>query len=403
MKSPYFIGVFFLFLAFGPLKGQEEEVQGLADPKYSIGGYVKNLQTLLFFNDAFLDLKKFQLIDTFLQDNLIHNRLNFKWNLNDNLIFKAEVRNRIFYGDLVRASPDYGSQIDNVNNDFFDLSLVITNSRSLVIHTMLDRLYLEYFKDNWEIRLGRQRINWGINNVWNPADWFNAFSFTDFDYEERPGADALSVKYYTGVASSVEVAIRAFDQLDEAIFAGIWKFNKWNYDFQALSGVVKGDLAFGVGWAGNIGNWGFKGEASQFTPIMEEKRAMGGAFSATLGLDYVFSNGIYCNFGYLFNSEGTTTGSITELFNFRLSARNLYPYKHAIFIQGTYPLSPLSNLGLAIIYSPVKVHPVFINPTFSYSLAENWDLDVVGQLVFNKSEHFNSPIQAAFLRMKYSF
>ena len=34
---------------------------------------------------------------------------------------------------------------------------------------------------------GRQRINWGQTFVWNVNDVFNAYSYFDFDYKERPG------------------------------------------------------------------------------------------------------------------------------------------------------------------------------------------------------------------------
>ncbi|MDP4221921.1 MAG: hypothetical protein Q8868_01300, partial [Bacteroidota bacterium] len=43
----------------------------------------------------------------FLNENLIHNRLNFKAYLNDNITFAAEFRNRLFTGDLVRLGTAY--------------------------------------------------------------------------------------------------------------------------------------------------------------------------------------------------------------------------------------------------------------------------------------------------------
>jgi hypothetical protein len=131
------------------------------------------------------------------------------------------------------------------NNDYLDLSLVLIDGSSLVLHTMLDRLYMEYVSGSWEIRLGRQRINWGINTVWNPNDVFNAFAFTDFDYEERPGSDALRIRRYLGFASSVEVAINAFDKLEDAVIAGMFKFNTGQYDYQILAGYVRGRFCAG--------------------------------------------------------------------------------------------------------------------------------------------------------------
>ncbi len=368
--------------------------------QWFIDGYIKNLQTLLFFNDAYFDTQSFQLVDTFLQDNLIHNRLNFKWYINSNWSLKADLRSRIFFGDLVKSDPKYAALIDNINNDHFDLSLVLLDQDSWVIHSMLDRFYLEYIKNDWEIRVGRQRINWGISTVWNPNDLFNAFNFTDFDYEERPGADGVRIKYYTGFASSIELAFNTADAFNQMTIAGLWKFNQWNYDFQVLTAYFDKGAALGGGWAGNLKNAGFKGE---FTYFIADEENSKNAFSGTVGIDYSFSNSLYVNAGYLYGSLGGTRQNVLNLFDFELSARNLYPYRHAIFLQGTYPITPLLNSGLAIIYSPVKVHPVFINPTITYSVKENWDLDLIGQIVLNNQENYTSPIQAIFLRTKFSY
>lgn len=372
-----------------------------APRNWSLNGYLKNMQTLLFFNDAYPDLQRGQLVDTFIQDNLIHNRLNFRWYPDDNWLLRADVRTRVFYGGLVQASPDFGAQIDDVNNDYFDLSTVIFNGESWVMHTMLDRFYLQYARGDLEVRLGRQRINWGVSTVWNPNDIFNAFAFTDFDYEERPGSDALRVKYYTGFASSVELAVGVFDDFDEATIAGLWKFNQWSYDFQLLAGYTRQNMALGGGWAGNLGDAGFKGEGTYFLPLEGGEDE---AFSATLGLDYSFSNSIYANLGYLYNSEGGSRTSVTNLFDFELSARHLYPYRHALFAQASYPFTPLLNSSLALIYSPVRVNALFINPVLTYSIKTNWDIDLIGQITFDEeAEGYRSPLQAVFFRLKWSY
>ena len=378
-------------------------LQGQEDTRnWSVNGYIKNMQTLLFFNDAYPDLAQGRLVDTFFQDNLIHNRLNFQWYPNEHWTFRADLRTRIFFGSLVQATPGYGDLVDDANNDYFDLSHVLLNEHAWVMHTMLDRLYVEYAYNNLEIRLGRQRINWGINTVWNPNDIFNAFAFTDFDYEERPGSDALRVKYYTGFASSVEVAVNMFDDWDEATMAALWRFNKLGYDFQLLTGYTRGDLALGGGWAGNLGDAGLKGEFTYFLPVGSANDES--AFAATLGLDYSFSNALYVNTGYLYNSEGGTRNSITGLFAFELSARNLYPYRHAVFVQGGYPVTPLFNAGLAVIYSPVNANALFLNPTFTYSIRDNWDIDLIGQIAFDQeAEGYRSPLQSVFFRLKWSF
>jgi hypothetical protein len=392
-------------LAASSLSAQEE-----GEKKWRVNGYLKNMQTLLLFNKAYPTMTPngLELVDTFIQDNLVHHRFNVEWRPHDRWRFRGDLRNRIFFGDLVKATPNYAALIDNVNNDYFNLSRVLIDNPSLVAHGMIDRLYAEYSHEQWEVRLGRQRINWGIGTVWNPNDIFNAFAFTDFDYEERPGSDALRVKRYTGFAGSVELAAKMFDTWDEAVIAGMWRFNRWTYDFQLLAGLMERDLALGGGWAGNLGNAGLKGEMTYFLPM---KKAFANyqhgrsSFALTLGIDYNLSNGLYLNSGYLFNSNGAARASATELFAFELSAKNLYPYRHAVFGQGMFPFTPLFNGGLAFIYSPVTVHALFLNPVATLSIAQNWDLDFVGQLVFNRveSKGYAAPVQALFFRLKWSY
>jgi hypothetical protein len=378
----------FLLPVYGQTTSQAEE-----ENNWALTGYLKNMKTWLFFND-FPE-------DAFLQDNLIHNRLSFTYYADEHWTFRADLRTRAFFGDLVRAQPSYADLIDDVNNDYFDLSVILLDRPSWVVHTMLDRLYFEYAKDNWEVRLGRQRVNWGISTIWNPNDVFNAFAFTDFDYEERPGSDALRVRYFLDYASSFEIAVKAADRIDETVIAGLWKFNKGNYDFQILTGLVQNEWVIGGGWAGNIKNAGFKGEWSYFLPFEEN---VNNSFALTAGIDYVFENGIYGNVGYLYNSNGSTSANIVGLFDFELSAKNLYPYRHALVLQASYPITPLLNGGAAIIYSPVDVHPLFVNPTITYSIANNWDIDMIGQIVMNdQQDGYKSPLQAVFLRLKWSF
>ena len=391
MKYLFILGIVFSMLQ--SMTAQEE--------KWVFSGYVKNMQTGLVFNDAFPDLQQFKLVDTFLLDQLIHHRLNTKWYINDKWTFSAGLRSRLFTGDLVKFNPNYGQQTDDASNDYLNLSILWMDKPSMVIHSVLDRLYLDYTNGNWEVRVGRQRINWGISNVWNPNDVFNAFSFTDFDYEEKPGSDAIRVKYYTGFASSIEIAAKAADHIDESVIAGLWKFNQWNYDFQILSGWVKNEWVIGGGWAGNIKNMGFQGEMSYFIPTEE---SVDPAFSMTIGGDYTFKNSAFISAGLLYNSEGSKEGgSSTQLFTFELSARNLYPYRWSVFAQFNYPLTPLANVGMAVIYSPIKTQALFLNPMYTYSIKENWDINLIGQIVFNKDDGYKSPLQAIFLRLKYSY
>ena len=123
-----------------------------------VNGYVKYMQTA-----SFADLNY---IST---DQLIHNRINTKAYINDNITLKLEFRNRIFYGDQVRLFPQNFQSLEN-DNGWLDMSFLWLQEPAMFGHTTIDRALLDYDKGNLNIKLGRQRINWGINTAWNPND-----------------------------------------------------------------------------------------------------------------------------------------------------------------------------------------------------------------------------------------
>lgn len=357
-----------------------------------ISGYIKDLQTFILQPGSPISA-----------DQLIHDRINFQWNISDQLRLHAALRSRLFLGDQVQAIPDYGELVDREANDVIDLSILLEDEGNVVFHSYFDRLYLEYIPEDWEVRLGRQRINWGINNYWNPNDLFNAFSFIDFDYEERPGADAIRLKHYTGIASSIEFAVKAYEDPEDLVAGAMWKFNHSEYDFQVLGAWYRELITVGGGWAGNLGNAGFKGEMSAFIPS-GQPYDQEFSVSAATQVDYVFSNGLYGTGGILFNSLGATDGSLSQLFDFELDARRLYPFKFAFLGASVFNITPLLSANMTFVYSPVSSHPLFAGPSFTCSIATNWDLDLVGQFVFNVDEgRYRSPVQVIFLRVKFSY
>jgi hypothetical protein len=362
---------------------------------WEVSGYVKNMQSIIHFPESAFFPEGGAYFD-----NLIHNRINFSYRFSEKWTFKSDLRNRIFWGDQNRLLKSaFIDEMDKAN-DFFKLSAGLSSDAGLAAHTMIDRLYVDYSSGNWQFRLGRQRINWGINTFWNPNDIFNAFSFIDFDYEEKPGSDAFTAKYNWGVASGLEFAVKATDSLQNLIGGILYKGNIYNYDYQILTGIMENHLTLGGGWAGNLWDAGFKGEFSWFKsldPDIED------GFSATVAVDYIFKNGLYSGAGFLYNANGKDDQSLAGIFNFKLSAKNLYPYTTAAFAQVSYSFNPLFTGGLAVIYSPVDSNPVFLSPSLSLSLANELDFALFGQIIFEETDSFKSPVQALFLRLKYSY
>jgi hypothetical protein len=113
-------------------------------------------------------------------------------------------------------------------------------------------VWFQYTNEKLQVTAGRQRINWGQTFVWNPNDIFNTYSYFDFDYEEKPGSDAVRVQYFLNPTSAFELAAK-LDRQNKATIAGLYRFNKLNYDIQFLSGITdEQDFVAGAGWSGQI-------------------------------------------------------------------------------------------------------------------------------------------------------
>lgn len=379
-----------LCLLFAHLAFAQEEPE-----KFAMRGYLKDMASFIHIGDSLL----FQ--------NQVHNRLNFAWYANDAFTVYAEIRTRILTGDLVQDIPGYDRLIDS-NNDYFDLSVNVINNRSVLWNTMADRLYVQWIKGNWEIKVGRQRVNWGVNLAWNPNDLFNAYSYFDFDYEERPGSDAVRISYYTGVASSIEVAAKMADDWNEFVAAGMWKINKKGYDMQFLGGIAQGDLALGTGWAGNLGKAGYRGELTYFRKVKETtvNASYDNLLLGAVSVDYSFPSSLYLNGSVLFNSMGTfDPGLGLSFIGLRPgTVRDLSPYKWSSFIQAAYQFSPLFYGSLALIGYPGG-DSFFFNPGLTISLKQNLDLDLIGQLFYGEDFHgdFGALVKAGYIRIKWSF
>lgn len=387
----------FLSLIFVFFLGVEPKAQTI-----EVDGYVKDMQT--FWNAEGMPA---------LSNNLIHNRLNFGAYFTHGFSFKAGMRNRLVWGDFLRIGSflgdeyafDYGNMLVDKSGYIKASWNVVDRSPDYVLNTTFDRFYLDYSSGNWQITLGRQRINWGVNLVWNPNDIFNAYSFFDFDYEERPGTDALRVQYYTGPASSVELVYKIDDTWSDMSMAGLWRVNTGGYDFQLLGGKMQSDYVVGAGLNGEIKGAGIRGEGTLFCNN-EEVAGVNTQFVASFSTDYMFTNSLYVHVGALYNSAGATDSvgvRSNYLLSNELSVKNLSFSRWSLFVQGSYPLSPLVSADIAGIINPID-GSFFVSPSFRYSLADNVELSLMGQLFAgDPTTEFGEYGQLFYLRLKVSF
>jgi len=356
----------------------------------TLNGYITTMQSVMFDS----------LSGPFLNENLLHNRLNFKGYLTNNITFSAEFRNRLFTGDMVRLGNYYSDMI-GADEGLIDMSWNIFEEQSFLFNTTIDRLLVDIHFNNFQVTAGRQRINWGQTFVWNPNDIFNAYSFFDFDYIERPGSDAVRFQYFPSSSSAAELAVKV-DSDNDITAAGLYRFNKWSYDIQFLAGIVNGeDIVLGTGWSGAIGSISFRGEASwfdQFEDFPSDKSTL----LITTGFDKIFTDNSMAQLQFMYCNNPLELNDFTSFYSGNLSARDLAFSEFSAFGQFTWAITPLLNLSLSTMWLP-DLEGYFAGPSMDYSLAENLDFSLIWQHFDSIMAGKSTRINLGFLRVKYSF
>ncbi len=372
-----------------------------SQPKISLNGYIKELG--MFYKPmAPIAVSESDTLNS-LSLNQFHNRLNFKWFATSELTVAVEARNRLFFGQMIERFPAYKDMV-NTGDGFFNLATSLVSNKNWFLHSAIDRAWLDYTAGNWQFTAGRQRINWGINLVWNPNDIFNTFSYFEFDYEERPGTDGIKIQYYTGVTSSAQLVYKAGRSKQETAFAGMYRCLKGSYDLQFLGGRTGNDYVLGGGWSGDIKGGAFRGEFSYFHPA-DKNKAGGKALVASVSGDYTFKNSLYLHSAVLFNSIGKTgdAGGIRGFFEQNLTAKMLSVGMVNLFGQASYPFTPLFSGSFSSIVNPLDGSS-FLGPTLTYSLGNNLEIMANGQLFTGRAgTEYGNYGKAVFARLKWSF
>lgn len=375
------------------IQADSVQAESASQPALTIGGYIKNLNGMIAMPE-----------EEWMHWGLLHGRLNVKWEPLDWFTGAVELRHRIYYGNAVNSNLYSYYFIDSKHKpeDLSDWPFGISSAK---VMGSIERLWGRFAYEDYELTVGRQRINWGVNLVWNPNDIFNTYSFVDFDYEERPGADAVRLRMNTGELSSIEVACKFTDTSTTNVYAAQYRSNYQGYDYQAIAGYFRDEFVLGAGWAGSIGDVGFKGEGSYFHPTTSIDDTSG-ILAATVELDYTIGGSVYLCASYLFNSsvQPIPDSGFIKMLNIGadVSSKTLSPTNHTAFLQIRSIASPVFSAGVSAMYF-FELDGLYVFPTISYAFADAWELSAFLQSFAVIDSGSDNMIHNASLRLKFSF
>ena len=372
LKSVFLISS--LLLIYSPGYGQMS--------MWDFRGYLKNLTT---YADGEIDWLP---VDIGKWQNTTQLRTNLFYYPSVSTTVSAQARTLLVLQDNSVLLREFQSALNTTGSYYFDLRYDWLEKDDAFGFTEIDRLYFDWIIDDWEVVLGRQRIAWGTCLVWNPTDLFNPFDILDFDYEERPGTDALQVQYYTGPLSQINVAFTPGRTRNEVVYAGRYVANKWNYDFNFIAGWQLNSLRLATSWAGDIYDGGFRGEVLYTNPDIkytsirvdteppfiqyEDVHIEKPYWTFVLSYDYTFENSFYIHTEYIYNGLGTTENAGSRRLDIVYTGE-LTPARQSIFQQFAYQFTPLVRGAFFIIYNPNDKSWIAA-PSIQYSVATNWEL-----------------------------
>lgn len=394
--KPFYI-ILFLFI-FGSLQAQK---------KFTIDGRIEGMPVYMANNSS--DLTSIGISsDQLLTYTELNNRINMHWYPISQLTFEAGIRNNFVFGNMLyvtnKAMDNAYNKLLTLDDGYINLTKSWAEGPNGVFYTNIDRLFASFELGKINAKIGRQRINWGLNMVWQPNDIFNTFNYLNFNYPERPGSDAIRVQYYTGYTSSAEMAYK-IDHLKRSSYAAKFAFNQWNFDWQILGGVMNQEYyVAGLGWSGDIKGAGFTGEASYFQPMISDS-TFKETLLATVSFNYTFPKGLFLNSSVLYNSQGTTGKAGRPFFIMmdNISALDYTLSKAQVFLETSYPITPLITLDLSGIINPFD-GSFYIGPSANISLTDNVSLFLIAQTFFGETgSEYGDYGQMYFARLSWNF
>ncbi|TKB50637.1 hypothetical protein FCL40_05675 [Ferrimonas sediminicola] len=369
------------------------QIPGLAPQSpWELSGYLKGMTSLSQPDGA-----------ASRSEQLLHQRIDLEYRGRQGWRFNLGMRNRLLYSDAL-SQPGYDDLIGG-DRGYWDLSANWLERDSMLGTSSLDRLYLTWQDSLWQLRGGRFRINWSMTTVWNPNDLFNAYSIYDFDYEERPGSDALMLTRQLGVASELNLVVSPSDDPDRHSYAVRYLFNHLGWDAQLLAGKSDLDRVVGLGLASDLGGAGIRGELSHFDPSDQASQLRQPSWVVSLEGDYSFAGprNLSVRGALLYISEPLAPPSAADYLRAPLTARTLSFTEFTGYGELGWDLTALTRLTLSASY--YDDGSLFTGASFNHSLADDWTLlGVVQRFDGSTASLFGqSPATLWYAQIRWSF
>lgn len=228
-----------------------------------------------------------------------------------------------------------------------------------------DRFFFTLRAGFADIVVGRQAIAWGSAKFINPTDSLTPFLFNELDQEERPGVDALRVRFTIGQMDELDIGFVGGKDLkwDESSFFIRSKHYLFNTDISFLFQIVKKHYVFGMDCSRNLGRAGVWFETAYVSGKTKHGIKGDKFFKLSTGIDYNLWGTLYTYAEYHYNGGDPYSLSYRETGGYLKG-------KHYCNLGFKHDIHPLIPANVKIIYN-FSDKSLILAPDIEYNIAEN--------------------------------
>lgn len=336
----------------------------------SLGGHFKSL-------NLYQQSRVGEQLDVWLSADTL--RLNLQGQLRgDGPIWDVALEQLVLYRD----PTDFFSLPDREVNRVTDLSWDSRSDRAVSTQLQVDRLSLVWETEKNALTIGRQGIGFGRISLFSPLDIIAPFSPTAFDNEVRPGVDALRLQHYFGIVGEAGISLVAGEVAEQSSLLADLTLNAAHIDVMVIGGRLRDRTMAGIGFAGQLGGLGWKGEVASYRSDNHEGAASDfrKRFNiAGFELEYRLPIDLILQVQYLYNGAGGEDPAIYPLIAQSAPLREGLSYllgREYLMTLLSKDLTPLIRLSGLLIRN-MNDESWLLRPVLDVSLADNLSVEIL--------------------------
>jgi hypothetical protein len=260
--------------------------------------------------DRFPDCPAFDVVgDEDVATSLTRLRLKVRLGIAPRLFAYVAYDHELLAGTLDTLARDLGDAI--APDPLYEGGGVIAGGDHVEWRHLLYRGFLAFEGERIGLRVGRQRIAWGVGRLWNPIDRFNAIPPLALEPDQVRGVDGVDAKLRFSGFTYLQAVYAVADDPDDRSYAlrlhGVLR----DVDYSVVAGVFEEALTLGFDLAGNLGEAAARLEVvwtdpdRDVHPVGERRKQLPRFWQVVGSVDHVFDvgTGLYLLVEHLYNGN----------------------------------------------------------------------------------------------------